>query len=98
MRDIEISANKVDIHYGLKFPISEDSHFELFLCCLLDLSIGSNKQDIVYGSCKEAKDDHQHSENGNILEDIDQRDQILEDEERLSHDIEQILEIVRNLD
>jgi hypothetical protein len=84
-RLIEIARDNIDVVDLLVYAVSEHLDFEQFLSSLLDLIIGPLQEEIVDCGCYQAKYDHENTEDGHTLEDINKRDQILEYEEGSSH-------------
>jgi hypothetical protein len=85
---IEIARDYINIVDLLIDAVSEDLDFKQLFSSLFNLVVRSFEEHIIDGSCDEAKYDHENSENGYIFEDIDKRDQILEDEEWRCHCVE----------
>jgi len=95
--NIQISWDKINIAYLLELAISKTGNFIYFLCSFLDFPIWTIEENVVDWGSEKAKENHQQSKYSNILKNINQRNDILKQKEWLSHRIEQILEIIRNL-
>jgi hypothetical protein len=94
---IEIARHEISVHNFMEFSVSDNLNRKLLFCALFYFSIATPEQEIVDGCSEPTKPNHQPSKHAQILEDVDSRNAVLKDEERLGHGVEEKLEIPRHL-
>lgn len=96
-RFVEVPGDQIDVADIIKSTISENLDFKLFFCSLLYLLITSAQKKVINWGGQPTKKDHKNSEDSNLFQDIYYTYEVLENEKRFGHCIEQEFKVARYL-